>query len=153
MQETINFKLNRILAALIDGLIILLIATAVSIYPFIEMMQHYKQGSLNTGVISVFIFTVAAGLLLGIVYLFVTFVIFKNASLGMRITHLAFVTYDGKKPSKATLLNRSALVMITFLLSLGIVVVANLVSVLCNDYGRNFYDIFEKIKMVNSYDL
>lgn len=153
MQETINFKLNRILAALIDGLVILLIATAASIYPFIEMMQHYKQGSLNASVISIFIITAAAGLLLGIVYLFVTFVIFKNASLGMRITHLAFVTYDGKKPSKATLLNRSALVMVTFLLSLGLVVLANFVSVLCNDSGRNFYDIFAKIKMVNSYDL
>lgn len=153
MQETINFKLNRILAALIDGLIILVISAGVSVYPFIEMINHFKQGSLNPSVISVFIFTVVAGLLLGIVYLFITFVIFKNASLGMRITHLAFVTYDGKKPSKATLLNRSALVIITFLLSFGVVVLANFVSVLCNDYGRNFYDIFAKIKMVNVYDL
>ena len=71
----------------------------------------------------------------------------------MKITHLAFVKYDGKNPTKLALLGRFAISTLCFLLSCGICLLANLIAVLNNEFGRSFYDVFSGLKMVNQYDL
>ncbi len=153
MQENLNFKLNRILSALIDGLFIFIIIVAVSIFPLVELIIEINKDSLSVGSVNLLIISIIVGFLLGIVYLFVTFVIFKNATLGMKITHLAFVKYDGNNPTKLALLGRFAISTLCFVLSCGICLLANLIAVLNNEFGRNFYDVFSGLKMVNQYDL
>ena len=153
MQEKMNFKLNRILSALIDGLFIFIILILISIFPFVELVMEINKDSLSVGTISWLVISIFAGFLLGIVYLFVTYLIFKNATLGMKITHLTFVKYDGNNPAKRVLFIRSLLVILGFIFSLGFICIADLIAVINNEFGRNFHDVFLGLKMVSQYDL
>ena len=153
MQETLNLKLNRILAALIDGLIILLITWGSMAYPFVELIKGISNNAVTVGSINFLIITFFVGMLFSILYLFISSLIFKNATLGMKICHIAFTNYDGKNPSKTALFYRSSMIIFCFILSLGLVVVSNFVTVLHNEFGRNFHDVFLKMKVVSSYDL
>ncbi len=153
MQEERRLQLNRILSALIDGLIILLIVWAAMAYPTVELIKEVQNGVISTGTISFFIISFFAGMILGVLYLFVCYLLFKNASFGMHFVHLTFIKYDGSKPKKMTLFYRSIFQILSFIFSLGFVVVANLISVLNNAHARNFQDYFFGIKMVNNDDL
>ena len=148
-----NFKLNRILSALIDGLFIFIILILISIFPFVELVMEINKDSLSVGTISWLVISIFAGFLLGIVYLFVTYLIFKNATLGMKIAHLTFVKYDGNNPTKRVLFIRSLLVILGFIFSLGFICIADLIAVINNEFGRNFHDVFLGLKMVSQYDL
>ena len=153
MQENINFKLNRILAALVDSLIIFIIISLTSVFSLAEFIIEVNKDAITIETTIFLVLSVIAGFLLAIVYLFVTFVIFKNATLGMKMMHLTYIKYDGTIPSKLTFLGHSSLAVLSFIFSLGLTTLANLVAVLNNENGRNFHDVCSGLKMVNQYDL
>lgn len=153
MQENMNFKLNRILATLVDALAIFIIISLTSIFSLVEFIIEANKNAVTVETRVFLILSITAGFLLAVVYLFVTFVVFKNATLGMKLMRLTYIKYDGTIPSKLTFLGHSALAVMSFVLSLGLTAMANLVAVLNNENGRNFHDICSGLKMVNQYDL
>ena len=151
MEETLVFKLNRIIAALVDGLIVFLAFAAFFTYPFIELLLEIKNGGVSQSTIVLLSLCSVAGLGGGIFYLFITSLVFKGATLGMKIMHLSFVRNDGSMPRIITLFNRATLTLLTIVLSLGLSIIADLVCLLLNEQGKNFHDIYSNLKVVTDY--
>lgn len=151
MEETIVFKLNRIIAALVDGLLVFLAFAAFFTYPFIELLLEINGGGVSQGTIVLLSLCSIAGLGAGIFYLFITSLIFKGATLGMKMLHLSFSRNDGSIPRAVTMFIRTTLTMLTVVLSLGLSIIADLVCLLLNEQGKNFHDIFSNMKVVTDY--
>ena len=152
MEELNVLKLNRILAALIDGLILFVLFFAVFTYPLIDFILRITEGSYSPENIVFLSLFAIGGFALGILYLFVSSLIFKGATIGMKITHLVYVTTDGTSPRAATLFNRSSLLIISLVLSFGLVAIIDLICILLNDWGKDFHDIYSNLKVVSDYD-
>ena len=151
MEETIVFKLNRIIAALVDGLVVFLAFAAFFTYPFIEFLLEINGSGVTEPTIVLLSLCAVVGLGAGIFYLFITSLIFKGATLGMKIVHLTFSRNDGTTPRIIALFARAALTMLTVVLSLGVSIIVDLVCLLLNEQGKNFHDIFSNVKVVSDY--
>ena len=150
MEETIVFKLNRIIAALVDGLIIFLAFASFFTYPLIEFLLEANSNGITESTIVMLILSFVAGLGADIFYLFVTCLIFKGATLGMKMVHLTFSKNDGTTPKLISLFNRAVTIMISIVLSLGLTIIADVVCLLLNEQGKNFHDIYSNMKVVST---
>ena len=151
MNELIVLKLNRLLAAFIDGLALFILFFAAFTYPLIEMILMIKQGIFSGQIISLAILSAVVGLFLGVLYLFITSAIFKGATLGMKIMHLTFVKTDGSIPKKVSLFNRAVSIVLCNVLTLGFSIIIDVVCLLLNDMGKNFHDIYSNMKVEGDY--
>ena len=95
-MSSTNFKLNRILASLIDGLVMLIIFVAICITPSINLIKAVQANNYVTGDILWLVFSFIDSVLIWILYLSLTGFIFKNATLGMKIMKLAFARSDSR---------------------------------------------------------
>ena len=90
-----NFKLTRILASLIDGLVMLILLVAMCIAPSLNLAKGIMNDNYVMGDILWLIFSFIGSVLVWILYLSLTGLIFKNATLGMKIMRLAFIKTNG----------------------------------------------------------
>ena len=151
MEETIVFKLNRIIAALVDGLVVFLAFAMFFTYPFIELLLEINGGGATKETIVLLSLCSIAALGADIFYLFITSIIFKGATLGMKLVHLTFSRNDGTTPRVVTLFNRAAITMLSIIFSLGLTIIADLFCLLLNEQGKNFHDIYSNMKVVTDY--
>ncbi len=148
-----NYRFNRFMASLIDGLLMFIIFVAINITPMIvlirdAMSEHYiLSDALWLG------FSIFASFCVWILYLFIPVMIFKNATVGMRIMHLAFVRTNGNTLNARCILFRQTSIVISIVFSLGFSLIFDPISLICSENGKNFYDIFSSTKVVSSYDL
>ena len=152
MDELKKLKANKILAALIDGLIMFILFWAVFIFPMISFIEDFLRKTLTTESFLLFFGAYAVGMLMTAIYLFMTSLIFKNATLGMRIASIAFSQNDGSIPSKTRLFLRSFIIIISETLTLGLVLVTDFLTILFSDSGRDFHDAYSGLKVDNCYD-
>ena len=89
MNKTL-FVANRFLASLIDGFFMLVITVGISIFPSINFFKEISDGKLVSLSVFWFVFSLMASFLVWILYLSIPCLIFKNATLGMRLCHLRF---------------------------------------------------------------
>ncbi len=152
MSGTI-FKLNRILAALIDGLMMLILLVAICIAPSINLIKVMQNGNYAIGDILWLVFSFIGSVLVWVLYLSLTSLLFKNATLGMKIMRLAFVRTNSTELTFINLFIRSFIYVICLILSLGLTLVFDPISLMLNEKGKNFYDILTSTKVVSLYDI
>ena len=152
-MSSINFKLNRILASLIDGLVMLIILIAICIAPSINLIRGIQNSNFVTGDILWLVFSLIGSVLIWVLYLSLTSLIFKNATLGMKIIKLVFVRSNGRELTFLDIFIRELTSVVCLVLSLGFSLIMDPISLLVSEHGRNFYDIFSFTKVVSLYDL
>ncbi len=152
MSSTI-FKLNRILASLIDGLVMLIILVAICIAPSINLLKGVQSNNYVTGDVLWLVFSLIGSVLVWILYLSLTGLIFKNATLGMKIMKLAFVRTNGTELSFLDIFTRELTSVVCLVFSCGFSLILDPISLLVSESGKNFYDIFSLTKVVSLYDL
>ena len=147
------FKLNRILASLIDGFVMFIILSAVCVIPAIRLIQDVVDNSFLASDLLWLLFSIFGAHCIWILYLFLTSVIFKGATLGMRITHLYFVRTNGTKLTYSNILLRETAVVLSLAFSLGFTLIFDPISLMCSENGKNFYDILASTKVVSKDEL
>ena len=152
-MSSINFKLNRILASLIDGLVMLIILTVICIAPSINLIRGIQNSNFVTGDILWLVFSLIGSVLIWVLYLSLTSLIFKNATLGMKIMKLVFVRSNGRELTFLDIFIRELTSVVCLVFSLGFSLIMDPISLLVSEHGRNFYDIFSFTKVVSLYDL
>ena len=152
-MSSINFKLNRILASLIDGLVMLIILIAICIAPSINLIRGIQNSNFVTGDILWLVFSLIGSVLIWVLYLSLTSLIFKNATLGMKIMKLVFVRSTGRELTFLDIFIRELTSVVCLVFSLGFSLIMDPISLLVSEHGRNFYDIFSFTKVVSLYDL
>lgn len=148
-----NFKLNRILASLIDGLVMLILLVAISIFPAINLIKHIQANVVVTNDILWLVFSLTGSILVWILYLSLTGLIFRNATLGMKIMRLVFVRTNGRDITFLDIFVREFISVICLVFSLGFTLILDPISLLCSQNGKNFYDIFSFTKVVSLYEI
>ena len=152
-MSSINFKLNRILASLIDGLVMLIILIAICIAPSINLIRGIQNSNFVAGDILWLVFSLIGSVLIWVLYLSLTSLIFKNATLGMKIMKLVFVRSNGRELTFLDIFIRELTSVVCLVFSLGFSLIMDPISLLVSEHGRNFYDIFSFTKVVSLYDL
>ena len=152
-MSSINFKLNRILASLIDGLVMLIILIAICIAPSINLIRGIQNSNFVTSDILWLVFSLIGSVLIWVLYLSLTSLIFKNATLGMKIMKLVFVRSNGREFTFLDIFIRELTSVVCLVLSLGFSLIMDPISLIVSEHGRNFYDIFSFTKVVSLYDL
>ena len=147
-----NYKASRILANMIDGLIMFVLFIAICITPSILFIRDMSAGNFFINELVWLILSGVASILVWILYLSLTVLIFKNATLGMRIMNLVFVKAGGGDLSFAKLFFRQLLSVVCFIFSLGFTVIFEPISLICSENCRNFYDVFSSTKVVSVHD-
>ena len=148
-MKNVNYKAARILANMIDALIMFVLFIAVCIPPSIIFIKDMMAGNFIVNELVWLILSGVAGILLWVLYLSLTPLIFKNATLGMRIVRLVFVKASGGNLSFSRLFFRQLISVLCFLFSLGFTLFFGPISLICSENGRNFYDIFSSTKVVS----
>ncbi len=147
------FKLNRILAALIDGLVMFVILSIVCVFPTINLIRGIVEDKLLMSDLMWLFFSVFGSLCIWILYLFLGGVIFKGSTLGMKICHLYFVKSNGQVLTWMDILYREFAVVVCIVFSLGFTLIFDPISLFCSDNGKNFYDIVSSTKVVSKDEL
>ena len=148
-----TFKFNRILTYLIDGLVMFILLAMICVAPSIIFFRDLMNGSFNTGELLWLSFSVFGSFCVWILYLFLTSIIFKGATLGMKISHLVFRRINDDKVNFRSLLFRETLLVICIVLSLGFSVFFDVISVICSKNGRTFHDVYSFMKVVSTNDI
>lgn len=151
-EKILKFKINRILANSIDALVVFVLFWACFVFPFINFLNDALTGSFNATYFTVMIIAAAGGLSLGIIYLFVSPIILSNATCGLKINGLRFENVDKTPIRERQLLWRAFFSVILVVFSCGLSVFAEIFSVILSEQGREFYDYFTGVRVVN-YDL
>lgn len=149
----ISFKFNRILTYLIDGLVMFILMAMICVAPAIIFFRDLINGSFNTSELLWLSFSIFGSFCVWILYLFLTSLIFKGATLGMKISHLSFRKINDSDLTFRNLLYRETLVVLCIVLSLGFSVIFDLMSVICSKNGRTFHDVYSFMKVVSSREL
>ena len=152
-MSSISFKLNRILAALIDGLVMLIILVAICVAPSINLIRGIQNSNYASGDILWLVFSLIGSVLLWVLYLSLSGLIFRNATLGMKLTKLVFVRTNGTELTFLNIFTREFISVICIIFSLGFTLILDPISLLCSENGKNFYDIFSSTKVVSLYDI
>lgn len=148
-----NIKANRILSALIDGLLLFVIFILAFTFPLIDVINEVISGNNTFEIYIPLIGFFFLGFFLDVLYLFITMLIFKGATLGMKLCHLTYIKYDGTSPKAVTLFFHAFSLMIGILASFGLAPLIDMLSLLANKMGKSFHDILFSMKMVSIYDL
>ena len=148
-----NFKLTRILASLIDGLVMLILLLAICIAPSINLIKGIMDNNYVMGDILWLTFSLIGSVLVWILYLSLTGLIFRNATLGMKMMHLMFARTNGTDLTFLNIFLREFISIVCLVFSLGFSLILDPISLLCSEKGKNFYDIFSSTKVVSIYDL
>ena len=151
-MEKSNFKINRILASLIDGFFMFLITVAICLAPSLTFFRQLVDGTFIGIDLFWLIFSLVGSFMVWILYLSVPTLFFKGATLGMRLNHLTFENIKEKDYSFSKILFREANLVITLVLSFGLLAISDLVSVINSDEGRSFHDYFSLVKVVGVND-
>ena len=152
MRST-NFKANRILAALIDGLVMFILLALICAAPTINLVRTVQANNYSNGDIMWLVFSLIGSVLVWVLYLSLTGLIFKNASLGMKIMRLVFVRSNGSELTFINIFIRELISVICIIFSLGFSLILDPISLMCSESGKNFYDIFSSTKVVSLYEL
>lgn len=152
MRST-NFKANRILAALIDGLVMFILLALICVAPTINLVRTVQANNYSNGDIMWLVFSLIGSVLVWVLYLSLTGLIFKNATLGMKIMRLVFVRSNGSELAFINIFIRELISVICIIFSLGFSLILDPISLMCSESGKNFYDIFSSTKVVSLYEL
>ena len=152
-MKDFNLKFNRILSALIDGLIMFILLAAICSYPVIVLIRHLMEDSFMKEDALWLVFSIFGSFCVWILYLFLSSLIFKNATFGMKINKLVFVKSNGGDMNFRILLFRETAVVVCFVLSLGLAPIFDLISLFCGKNNRTFYDIYSLTKVVSINDI
>lgn len=152
-MKDFNLRFNRILAAAIDGLVMFILFAAIVVYPTIVLVRDLMNDSFVLKDALWLGFSIFASFCVWILYLFVSALIFRNATLGMRINKLVFAKSNGGEMNFRVLLFRETAVVVCYVLSLGFMPIFDAISLFCSKNAKNFYDIFSLTKVVSSDDL
>ena len=152
MRST-NFKANRILAALIDGLVMFILLALICVAPTINLVRTVQANNYSNGDIMWLVFSLIGSVLVWVLYLSLTGLIFKNATLGMKIMRLVFVRSNGSELTFINIFTRELISVICIIFSLGFSLILDPISLMCSESGKNFYDIFSSTKVVSLYEL
>lgn len=148
-----DYKFNRILASLIDGFVMFLIIASICTYPTIVLIRDLVNHTFYNSDALWLAFCLVGSFAVWILYLFLSALILKNATLGMRINHLVFVKSNGNNLTARTIILREAAVVFCIVFSLGFSIIFDPISMFCSENDRNFYDILSSTKVVNVNDL
>ena len=145
-----NLKVNRILASLIDGFFMFIITAAVCIAPLIVFLKEYFDGKFITSDFLWLLFSIFGSFALWILYLWIPTLIFKNATIGMKFTHLVFIN-SRENPSKfSSFLFREFMVVVCIVGSFGLSLVADLICLTMTEKGKTFYDVASSLRVVST---
>lgn len=151
-EKILKFKINRILSNSIDALVVFVLFWACFIFPFLNFLTDILAGAFNVTYFTVMIVAAVGGLSLGIIYLFVSPILLGNATCGLKINGLRFENVDKTPVKKRQLLWRAFFGVSLVVFSFGLSVVAEIVSIIISEHGREFYDYFTGLRVV-TYDL
>ena len=152
MDNLSRLKFNRILAALIDGLVMFLIFAVINTAPAIIYIQDAMEHNFVNNDLWWLAFSIFASFCVMVIYLFLTSFLFKNATLGMKMNNLIFTRNSGLEMTFSSILLREFLVVLGIVLSLGLSLIFDPLSLLFNEDGKNIYDILTMTKVVNKND-
>lgn len=148
-----NFKFNRILSYLIDGLVMFILMAAIVVAPAIIFIRDLINDSFNTNEFLWLAFSIFASFCVWIIYLVVSEIIFKNATLGMRLNHLTFRRINDLEMSINTLIFRATFFVITVVFTCGLSVIFDILSMIITENGKTFHDVYSYVKVVPTNDL
>ena len=151
-ERIFKFKINRILANNIDALVVFVLFWAAFIFPFLNFLTDSLAGGFNTSYLLFMIVAGIGGLGLGFLYLFISPVLLSGATCGLKINNLRFENVDKTRIRKSQLLIRSFLLVFAMVLSCGLSLIAEIISIACSEQGKDFFDFFTGVKVV-AYEL
>lgn len=149
MKDLRQLKINRIFAALVDGLIMFIIFAGITVAPTISYINDAMKGVYVSADLYWLIFSIFASFCVWILYLFLSSIILGNATVGMKINNLVFIRNNGLEMTFSSILLREAVVVLSIIFSLGFTVIFDPISLACNAEGKNFYDILSSTKVVS----
>ena len=144
-----NLKLNRLLASLIDGFFMFVITAVVCIAPLIVFLKECFDGKFITSDFLWLLFSIIGSFAIWILYLFIPLLIFKNATIGMKFTHLIFISSKETQSKFTSFLFREFMVVTCIVFSFGLSLVADLIAITMTEKGRTFYDVASSLKVVS----
>ena len=147
-MNSVAFRFNRIMASLIDGFVMFLLFVAITIMPIITFIKDAQAGHFISADFVWMIFSIFGAFCVWILYLFFSALIFGKATLGMKMNRLIYARSNGTTMSFKHLLYRSLVVVLGIVFSLGFSLIVNLVSMICSENAKNFYDIYSSTKVV-----
>ena len=130
-----------------------IIMAAICVFPTINVIKDIRDQVFVYSDLFWLIGSLFGSFLVWVLYLFFSTLIFKKATLGMKINHLAFAKHHDGEVRYITLLMRMLVNVLCIVFSLGFSVILDAISMLCTAKGRNFYDILTSMKVVSADEL
>ena len=146
------FKANRFLATLIDGFVMFLILVGVCFAPSLSFFREINEGKYIASSIFWFAFSIFGSFLVWILYLSLSALIFRKSTLGMKVTHLKFVSKRGEDVKFYSILFRESIVVVCFVLSCGLSIFSDSISIVNSKDGESIYDVYTSIKVADEND-
>ena len=150
-MENETLKLNRILASLIDGFFMFVITVSMSIAPSISFFYGVRTNDLLPVDIFWFVFSLIASFLVWILYLSIPAFLMNGSTIGMKMTGLVFTSSKHKEIRFYHILFRETTLVVSIVLSLGLCILADLISTLASKEGKTYFDICSSLKVVSSH--
>ena len=147
-MEVAMFKTYRFLASLVDGFFMFLITVAFCIAPALSFFKELVDGNFIVSDMIWLILSLFGSFCLWILYLAIPVLIFKNATVGMKLNHLVFTSNKYEDLRFSQILFREAVVVVCLVFSLSLSLYSEAFALAFGEDGRSFYDIFSSIKVV-----
>ncbi len=144
------FVVRRLFASLFDLLILAIIFSFFLIYPISNLIKTINNGdSINNSLL--LLIAMLFGAIVVSIFLFVTMLASSwKATLGMRLFSLVLTSSNYKELTLGRIIIRESYTIFTIVLSLGLILIANLLLIIINDKSKTFNDVFTYTKVVDA---
>ena len=144
------FVVRRLFASLFDLLILAIIFSFFLIYPISNLIKTINNGdSINNSLL--LLIAMLFGAIVVSIFLFVTMLASSwKATLGMRLFSLVLISSNYKELTLGRIIIRESYTIFTIVLSLGLILIANLLLIIINDKSKTFNDVFTYTKVVDA---
>ncbi len=150
MLEEKRIKRNKLYAALIDGLFILVLSAIFVVPASLYYADAYNNGVVTNFILTMFSLSFVLAFLICFLYLFIPSFAFRGQTVGMRIFSIQYVDKEGNSIKIGKMCLRAIAVTLLTYVTAGLGLIVCLLSIGVSHDGRSFYDVLISDKVVST---
>lgn len=148
MKDGFVLKLFRMLAAIFDSAFVYLIFFLCLLFPILNMQKEYDaNGVIGVNNIIILLCFILLAALITFAYFFLFTLMFGQATLGMKMFFLKFETENNTRLRRRDILKRFVLLIALCILTLGLSLISDIISIVLSKDSQTFLDKFLDIRI------
>ncbi|MCD8203520.1 MAG: RDD family protein [Coprobacillus sp.] len=150
MLEEKRIKRNKLYAALLDGLFIVILSLIFVLPASLYYVDASNNGVVTNLILTLFSLSFVFAFLICFLYLYIPALAFKGETIGMRIFSIQYVDKEGNPLKGGKMALRAIIVTLLTYLTAGLGFIICLIAIGVSHDGRTFYDVIISDKVVST---